>query len=78
LNIIIHILKGFVPCFLVSATGRRTMVRPSPLPLTLMLCELKAQNDRFFLTQKPYNSNYSPSRYESKLLKKLGFPEQSN
>jgi hypothetical protein len=26
---VIHILKGFVPCFLVRATGRRTMVRPT-------------------------------------------------
>ena len=30
------------------------------------------------LTQKPYNPNYSPSRYEQKLLKKIGYPQQSN
>ena len=40
-----------------------------------------AKNDASFnlkLTQKPYNPNYSPSRYEQKLLKKIGYPQQSN
>lgn len=39
------------------------------------------KNDASFhlkLTQKPYNPNYSPSRYEHKLLKKIGYPQQSN
>jgi hypothetical protein len=33
---------------------------------------------RLKLTQKPYNPNYRPSRYEYKLLEKIGYPLPSN